>query len=84
MEGFIPNPKLKLLDQVSEVISFKHYSLRTETTYRSGSSVTSFFTANGRLYIHPTKGNKGSPGSVSLLHGSSSKATGQGQSDGNS
>ena len=33
-DGFIPNPKLKLLDQVSEVMRFKHYSLRTETTYR--------------------------------------------------
>jgi integron integrase len=33
-ERFIPNPKLKLLDQVSEVMRFKHYSLRTETTYR--------------------------------------------------
>jgi integrase len=33
-EGFIPNPKLKLLDQVSEVMRFKHYSFRTETTYR--------------------------------------------------
>jgi hypothetical protein len=32
-EGFIPNPKLKLLDRVSEVMRFKHYSLRTETTY---------------------------------------------------
>jgi len=32
--GFIPNPKLKLLDQVSEVMRFKHYSLRTETTHR--------------------------------------------------
>ena len=29
-EGFIPNPRLKLLDQVSEVMRFKHYSLRTE------------------------------------------------------
>jgi hypothetical protein len=35
-EGFIPNPKLKLLDQDSEVMRFKHYSLRTETTYRLG------------------------------------------------
>lgn len=34
-EGFIPNPKLKLLDQVSEVMRFKHYSLRTETSYRA-------------------------------------------------
>ena len=33
-EGFIPNPKLKLLDQVSEVMRFKHYSLRTERIYR--------------------------------------------------
>ena len=33
-EGFIPNPKLKLLDQVSEVMRFKHYSIRTEKTYR--------------------------------------------------
>jgi hypothetical protein len=33
-EGFVPNPKLKLLDQVSEVMRFKHYSLRTERTYR--------------------------------------------------
>jgi hypothetical protein len=30
----MPNPKLKLLEQVSEVMRFKHYSLRTETTYR--------------------------------------------------
>jgi integron integrase len=33
-EGFIPNPKLKLLEQVSEVMRFKHYSLRTEWTYQ--------------------------------------------------
>jgi hypothetical protein len=33
-EGFIPNPKLKLLDQVSEVMRLKHYSLRTERTYQ--------------------------------------------------
>jgi hypothetical protein len=33
-ERFIPNPKLKLLDQVSEVMRFKHYSLCTENTYR--------------------------------------------------
>ena len=33
-EGFIANPKLKRLDQVSEVMRFKHYALRTERTYR--------------------------------------------------
>ena len=31
--GFIPNPKLKLLEQVSEVMRFKHYSIRTEQCY---------------------------------------------------
>jgi len=33
-EGLIPNPKLKLLDQLSEVARFKHYSIRTEEAYR--------------------------------------------------
>jgi len=31
--GFIPNPKVKLLDQVREVIRLKHYSIRTEQAY---------------------------------------------------
>ena len=30
LEEFVPNPKLKLLDQVSEVMRFKHYSIRTD------------------------------------------------------
>ena len=30
----IPNPKARLLDQVREVIRVKHYSIRTEITYR--------------------------------------------------
>ncbi len=29
----VPNPKLKLLDQIREVMRLKHYSLRTERTY---------------------------------------------------
>jgi integron integrase len=33
-EKFIPNPKLKLLEQCSEVFRFYHYSLRTEHTYK--------------------------------------------------
>ena len=33
-DGFVPNPKLKLLDQVSEVMRFKHYSIRTERSCR--------------------------------------------------
>ncbi|HTY88685.1 MAG TPA: integron integrase [Candidatus Acidoferrum sp.] len=32
-ELIIPNPKLKLLDQVREVMRLKHYSLRTERSY---------------------------------------------------
>jgi len=33
IEGVIPNPKLKLLDQVREVMRLKHYSIRTERCY---------------------------------------------------
>ncbi len=32
-ETVVPNPKLKLLDQVREVMRLKHYSIRTERTY---------------------------------------------------
>ena len=32
-ESVIPNPKLKLLDQLREVMRLKHYSIRTETAY---------------------------------------------------
>src|SRR5512140_2952046 len=30
-EAVVPNPKLKLLDQVREVMRLKHYAIRTET-----------------------------------------------------
>jgi integron integrase len=33
LESVIPNPKLKLLDQVREVMRLKHYSIRTERSY---------------------------------------------------
>jgi integron integrase len=33
LEGIIPNPKLKLLDQVREVMRLKHYAIRTERSY---------------------------------------------------
>ena len=33
VETVVPNPKLKLLDQISEVMRLKHYSIRTEQTY---------------------------------------------------
>ena len=32
-EAFNPNPKLKLLDQVREVLRVKHYAIRTEQAY---------------------------------------------------
>ena len=32
-EGIIPNPKLKLMEQIPEVIRLKHYSIRTERCY---------------------------------------------------
>ena len=32
-ELIVPNPKLKLLDQVREVMRLKHYSIRTERCY---------------------------------------------------
>jgi hypothetical protein len=33
LEAVIPNPKLKLLDQVREVMRLRHYSIRTEHCY---------------------------------------------------
>ena len=33
VDSVVPNPKLKLLDQIREVMRLKHYSLRTEQTY---------------------------------------------------
>ena len=33
MDRFLPNPKLKLLDQSREVMGFRHFSLRTESAY---------------------------------------------------
>ena len=32
-EAVVPNPKLKLLDQMREVLRLRHYSIRTETSY---------------------------------------------------
>jgi hypothetical protein len=32
-EAVVPNPKLKLMDQVREVMRLKHYAIRTETCY---------------------------------------------------
>jgi len=32
-EAVVPNPKLKLMDQVQEVLRLKPYAIRTETCY---------------------------------------------------
>jgi hypothetical protein len=32
-EAVVPNPKLKLMDQVREVLRLRHYSIRTERSY---------------------------------------------------
>ena len=32
-EGFVPNPKLPLREQLHEVMRFKQFSLRTESAY---------------------------------------------------
>jgi hypothetical protein len=32
-EAVVPNPKLKLLDQVREVMRLRHYSIRIENSY---------------------------------------------------
>jgi Phage integrase, N-terminal SAM-like domain len=47
-EGSIPNPKLKWLDQVGEVMRFKPYSLRTETTCREW--IRRFIRFRGKRY----------------------------------
>jgi hypothetical protein len=32
-EAVVPNPKIKLVDQVREVLRLRHYSIRTEQSY---------------------------------------------------
>jgi hypothetical protein len=32
-EAVVPNPKLKLLEQVREIMRLRHYSIRTEQSY---------------------------------------------------
>ncbi len=32
-QGLVPNPQLRLREQVREVMRFKHYAVRTEETY---------------------------------------------------
>ena len=43
--GFRPNPQLKLMDQVKEVLRYYHYAYRTEETIASGYCATFIFTA---------------------------------------
>ena len=44
----IPNPKLRLLDQVREVMRLKRYSIRTEGGYVTGFGATCHFTGCAR------------------------------------
>jgi integron integrase len=49
-----PNPKLKLLDQVTEVMRLKHYSLRTERSYRDWiRRFVKFHGMRSREELHP-------------------------------
>ena len=41
-ELVLPNPKLKLMDQVREVLRVKHYAIRTEQAYCVKGSTHSF------------------------------------------
>ena len=43
-----PNPKLKLLDQVREVMRLKHYSIRTERAYCDWIKYDTFSVSPGR------------------------------------
>jgi hypothetical protein len=38
MDQLLPNPKLKLREQLREVIRFKHFSVRTEQAIGTGSA----------------------------------------------
>ena len=53
-DGFRPNPKLKWLDQVSEVMRFKHLSLRTAQAYRQWIKRFIFF--HGKRHPQPRRG----------------------------
>jgi len=47
-ETVVPNPKLKLLDQVREVMRLKHYSIRTERAYCDWIKHDTFSVSPGR------------------------------------
>ena len=45
-EAVVPNPKLKLLDQVREVLRLRHYSIQTEQSCRGWSSLLTLLAGN--------------------------------------
>jgi hypothetical protein len=47
MERFIPNPKLKLREQLREVMRFKHFSTGQNKPTGCGFAGSSFFTRSG-------------------------------------
>ncbi len=47
----IPNPKLKLMDQVREVLRVKHYAIRTEQAYCESKCVEVGTSVTRRPYL---------------------------------
>jgi hypothetical protein len=54
-ELLVPNPKLRLREQLREVMRFKHYSLRTEDAYWNW--IRQFIVFHGKR--HPREMDKG-------------------------
>jgi hypothetical protein len=50
---FVPNPKLKLLDQCREALRFWHYAYRTEQTYLGWIERYLRFCRSGETWRHP-------------------------------
>src|SRR5258708_25649778 len=74
-ETVVPNPKLKLMDQVREVLRLRHYSIRTERCYcrsrraeglrrriKADPAVSRTLSQAMRLYTEGNKGNEGGMG----------------------
>ena len=55
---FVPNPKLKLLDQCREALRFWHYSYRTEQTYVGWIERYLRFCRTGDTWRHPRDCNE--------------------------
>ena len=82
VESVIPNPKLKLLDQIREVMRLKHYSIRTEQSYTDWvRRYIHFHQMRTREEMLPAEPFKGSPIS-SLLKYETRRVRREGASNG--